>query len=149
MVRIRQSRISDQERVLDIWRHAVDSTHHFLSVDDRRDIEIEVREFLPQVPLWLAVNDSDTPMGFMLLAGGHLEALFVDPLRHGVGIGRALIKHALSISPNITTDVNEQNSGALGFYVHMGFERIGHSQKDQQGRAYPIIRMRLARLVAH
>jgi len=149
VVRIRQSRISDQERVFDIWRNAVDSTHHFLTSDDRRDIEIEVREFLPQVSLWLAVDDSDGPMGFMLLAGGHMEALFVDPSRHGLGVGRALIQHALSISPTITTEVNEQNTRALSFYLHMGFECIGYSQRDQQGRAYPLVHMRLANLVAN
>jgi putative acetyltransferase len=83
VVRIRQSRISDQERVLDIWRNAADSTHHFLTSDDRRDIEIEVRDFLPQASLWLAVDDDDSPMGFMLLTGDHMKALFVDPSRHG------------------------------------------------------------------
>ena len=144
MVDIRRSAAADQQRVLDIWRGAVDATHHFLTPADRRDIETEVVAFLPQAPLWLAADDSDRPLGFMLLEEGRMEALFIDPLQRGRGIGRALVQHALSMYPTITTDVNEQNAQAIGFYMHLGFERIGHSQTDNQGRPYPLIHLRLS-----
>ena len=42
MVRIRKATAADGERILDIWRGAVDATHHFLSPVDRREIEAEV-----------------------------------------------------------------------------------------------------------
>ena len=56
MIKIRTSTRKDGERVMDIWRRAVDATHDFLSPDDRRDIEKEVAGFLPVAPLWLAVD---------------------------------------------------------------------------------------------
>ena len=114
MICIRRAEALDQERAFDIWCCAVDSTHHFLTPTDRVGIEGEVRDLLQQVPLWLAVDESDRPLGFMLLEGSHLGGLFVDPLRHGMGIGRALIRRAFSFYSDITTDVNEQNTRAIG-----------------------------------
>jgi putative acetyltransferase len=43
----------------------------------------------------------------MLIDGGHMEALFVDPARRGIGIGAALVRHGLTLHPKMTTDVNE------------------------------------------
>ncbi|MGH9604873.1 MAG: acetyltransferase [Terracidiphilus sp.] len=144
MIRIRQAIPVDGPRVLDIWRSAVDATHNFLSIQDRQDIEKEVAAFLPDAPLWLAVDDSGTAIGFMLLDGSHMEALFIDPAHRGSGVGRALVEHALAAHPDLTTDVNEQNAQAVGFYEHLGFQRIGSSEKDNQGRSYPLIHLRRA-----
>ncbi|MDR0245804.1 MAG: acetyltransferase [Burkholderia sp.] len=142
MIRIRRSTEADGTRVLDIWRRAVDATHRFLSDDDRRAIESEVVTFLPAAPLDLAVDEHDRPIGFMLLDGSHMEALFVDPDRHGAGVGRRLVEDALERHPDLTTDVNEQNEAATGFYERLGFERCGRSALDGQGRPYPLIHLR-------
>ena len=146
-MRIRKATAADGKRVLDIWHGAVDATHYFLSPSDRQEIEAEVVTFLPQAPLWLAVDERDHPIGFLLLDGGHMEALFIDPSQRGSGVGRALVQHALRIQPNLTTDVNEQNAQAVGFYEHVGFERIGRSETDSQGRSYPLIHMRVSRVL--
>ena len=124
-----------------IWRRAVDATHHFLSPADRLAIDELVCGFLPQVPLWLAVDAQDRPLAFMFIADGHLEALFVEPDCHGQGLGAALVCHALSLHPALTADVNEQNSQALGFYEHLGFRRTGRSALDGQGRPYPLVHL--------
>jgi len=142
MLDFRPSTPSDLPRVMDIWRAAVDATHDFLAPSDRDAIEAEVLEFFPQVSLLLAIDSSDAPLGFMFLHDGHLEALFVDPDHHGKGIGKALIRNVLGAHPNLTVDVNEQNPKALGFYEHLGFERVGRSALDGQGRAYPLIHLR-------
>ncbi len=78
----------------------------------------------------------------MLIDDGHMEALFVDPEVRGQGVGAALVRHGLSRQPNMTTDVNEQNGQAVGFYEWMGFRRIGRSLLDGQGRPYPLIHLR-------
>ncbi|NTZ08761.1 acetyltransferase [Burkholderia metallica] len=142
MIRIRQSTEADATRVLDIWRNAVDATHHFLSDDDRRSIESEVVAFLPSAPLDLAVDESDRPVGFMLLDGSHMEALFVDPDHHRAGVGRLLVEEALKRHPGLSIDVNEQNQAAAGFYERLGFERCGRSERDGQGWPYPLIHLR-------
>lgn len=142
MIRIRQSSPADGERAVQIWRDAVDATHDFLTTEDRAAIEAEVQSFLPAAPLWLAVDTDDRPVGFMLLDGSSMEALFIDPAHRGAGAGRALVAHALEYQPTLTTEVNEQNEQAVGFYERLGFVAVGRSELDGQGRAYPLIYLR-------
>ncbi|MCA1297805.1 acetyltransferase [Stappia indica] len=144
MITFRKSRPADGPSVVEIWRRSVDATHGFLSPQDRRDIESEVRGFLPDAPLDLAIDANGRPVGFMLLDGGHMEALFIDPDHRGKGVGRQLVAEALKREPDLSTDVNEQNLQAVGFYRRMGFEPIGRSERDGQGRSYPLIHLRHA-----
>ena len=140
-MRIRHSRPEDGQRAVEIWRKAVDATHDFLSVQDRQEIDAMVCSFLPQASLWLAVDETDYPLAFMLIDRGHMQALFVDPDSRGTGVGKALVLHGLSLHPSMTTDVNEQNGQAVGFYETMGFKRIGRSPVDDQGKPYPLIHL--------
>ena len=144
MAKIRKSTLTDGAQVMEIWRRAVDATHDFLSAEDRKDIEVEVAAFLPRAPLDLAVDETGRAIGFMLLHGSHLEALFVDPDFRGSGIGRGLVEDALKRQPDLSTEVNEQNLQAIGFYERLGFERCGRSAIDGQGRPYPLILLRYA-----
>lgn len=108
MIRIRQSRPEDGQQAIEIWRAAVDATHHFLSPEDRRAIDAEVCAFLPELPLWLALDNSDHPIAFMGLVGASLEALFVHPSYHRCGIGRALVDHALAtVQPSVLARCRE------------------------------------------
>ena len=144
MISIRPARAADGARLLDIWRCAVDATHDFLDPADRQAIDAEVSGFLPQSPAWLATDADDRAVGFMLIEGTHMDALFIDPAWHGKGVGRALVDHGLALHPAMTTDVNEQNAGALTFYERMGFARTSRSEKDGQGRPYPLLHLRHA-----
>lgn len=144
MLSIRESNAGDGRRVMQIWRDAVDATHDFLTPEDRIAIENELATFLPAAPLWLAVDEHDRAIGFMLLDGSHMEALFIDPANRGEGIGRALVNHALALHASVSTEVNEQNAQAVGFYDRLGFIRAGRSEVDGQGRPYPLIHLRWA-----
>ncbi|WP_319775595.1 acetyltransferase [Breoghania sp.] len=142
MTRIRLSRPDEGERAVEIWRGAVDATHDFLAPEDRLDIDEMVCGFLPQAPLWLAVDENDHPLAFMLIDDGHMEALFVDAAHLGSGIGGALVRHGLALHPEMTTDVNAQNDQAVRFYERMGFKETGRSPTDEQGRPYPLIHLK-------
>lgn len=141
---IRAARPDDGARVVQIWRDAVDATHDFLSREDRAALDELVCDFLPGAPLQLAVDPDDRPLAFMLILDDHMEALFVDPASRGSGIGARLVRHGLAGHPRMTTDVNEQNAQALGFYERMGFARTGRSPIDGQGRPYPLIHLAFA-----
>lgn len=143
MLKLRASTAADSGRVIQIWREAVDATHDFLSAEDRAAIEVQVKAFLPQVPLWLAVDDRDRAVGFMGLSGSHMDSLFVEPAHRGTGVGRRLVGQAVALHPTLTTDVNEQNAQAVGFYRRLGFVPTGRSPTDDQGRPYPLIHMKL------
>ncbi len=83
----------------------------------------------------------------MLLGNVRMEALFIDPSQRGSGVGRALVQHALRLHPDLMTDVNEQNTQAVGFYEHVGFKRIGRSETDSQGLSYPLLHVRMSRVL--
>lgn len=145
MIRIRLAEPQDRARAFDIWREAVRATHGFLSPEDFEQIgQLVAGQYLPNAELWLAVEPEDRPVAFMGLSGAHLDALFVDPARHGRGIGRALVRHALSLAPQLTVDVNEQNASGVGFYERLGFRRIGRSALDGDGRPYPLLHLEWA-----
>jgi len=142
MYNLRPSRPEDGVALVDLWRRSVDATHHFLSAEDRNAIDAEVCDFLPHAPMTVAVDENDKPYGFMLIDGAHMEALFIDPDVRGTGIGRQLLQYGLSLHGDLSTDVNVQNSQAVGFYQRMGFVETGRSEVDSRGRPYPLIHLR-------
>lgn len=58
VISIRRSRHEEEELVA-IWCRSVDATHDFLSAEYRAELEELVRSFLPEAPLWVAVNEQD------------------------------------------------------------------------------------------
>jgi putative acetyltransferase len=54
-----------------------------------------------------------------------------------------MVRHAQSLHSELTVDVNEQNAAARRFYEACGFVVEGRSELDEQGRPYPLLRMRL------
>lgn len=140
---IRPAVPEDAARNLQIWREAVRATHDFLTPEDLAAIDALVAEHLPAMASWVKTDAHGRPLGFMALAGAHIDALFVDPASHGRGIGRALVAHARTLHPDLTVDVNEQNPLATGFYERLGFRRTGRSETDDQGRPYPLLHLEL------
>ena len=144
-MRIREGSPADVPRALEIWRAAVDATHGFLTPEDRGEIDRMVTDqFLPRAELWLAEDHDGQVLGFLVMEGEEIDALFVDPAMHGQGYGTALVEHALTLSPHATVEASEQASNALPFYKARGFVPIGRSETDPQGRPYPLVRLRYA-----
>lgn len=141
VISIRRSRHDEGEKLVAIWRRSVDATHDFLSKEYRVELETLVSSFLPEAPLWVAVTEKDEPVAFMLLTGEHMDALFVAPTVRGCGVGKLLIEHALTLAPKLTTNVNEQNEQAVGFYQKMGFKVTGRSETDDLGKPYPLLHL--------
>ena len=141
VISIRRSRHDEGEKLVAIWRRSVDATHDFLSKEYRVELETLVSSFLPEAPLWVAVTEKDEPVAFMLLTGEHMDALFVDPTVRGCGVGKLLIEHALTLAPKLTTNVNELNEQAVGFYQKMGFKVTGRSETDDLGKPYPLLHL--------
>ena len=141
VINIRRSRHDEGKKLIAIWCRSVDATHDFLSKEYRIELEKLVRSFLPEAPLWVAADEQEEPVAFMLLTGDHMDALFVDPEARGCGVGKLLIEHALSLAPTLTTNVNEQNEQAVGFYKKLGFRVTGRAELDELGRPYPLLHL--------
>ena len=45
------------------------------------------------------------------------------------------------MAPEMTTNVNEQNKQAVGFYKKMGFKVTGRSEVDDLGKPYPLLNL--------
>ncbi len=140
---IRRGRPADVPRALEIWRDAVDATHGFLTPQDRAEIDAMVAtEFLPKAELWLSIDAADRPVGFVVLDGEEIDALFVDPAEHGRGHGTALLRHAIALGAT-RVEASEQADNALPFYLARGFRVTGRSERDPQGRPYPLVQLHL------
>ena len=140
---VRRGTSADVPRALAIWRDAVDATHKFLTPADRVEIDAMVEAWLPTVDLWI-VDQGTRPVGFLVMDGDLIDALFVDPAVHGRGFGTALLNHALTLAPDALVDASEQATNALPFYEARAFVRTGRSETDPQGRPYPLIHLRYA-----
>jgi len=132
---------SDYAAFVEIWRRAIDATHDFLTIGDRNAIEARLRTaYFPSVTLSAAEVDGRT-VGFCGVLDESLEMLFVDPAHHRNGVGAALLHHAITNHHVTRVDVNEQNTSALRFYEHHGFEIVRRSPTDEAGRPYPLLRL--------
>jgi putative acetyltransferase len=141
-MKVRRGTAADVPTALEIWRAAVDATHGFLTAEDRQDIDRMVAdEFLPNVEMWVAADEADKAVGFLVMDGSMIDALFVHPERHGQGVGTMLLDHALTLAPDAQVDASEQATNALPFYLARGFRIVGRSEVDPQGRPYPLIHL--------
>ncbi|MDE7174421.1 MAG: GNAT family N-acetyltransferase, partial [Helicobacter sp.] len=131
--------------VVKLWEGSVRSSHHFLNEQDILSIQREVKKALKSTQHVIVAKQKKTFLGFIGIEKNRIEMLFVSPLIFRQGIGRALIKETLNRFLNhyqtISVDCNEQNSQALGFYRHLGFEIIGRSPTDSAGRDFPIVHL--------
>jgi putative acetyltransferase len=149
-----------------IWEKAVRATHHFLSESQIAFYRDLVRHsFLRSVELVLAYDEAGNVAGFIGLqpSGGEsgenggaavpvepeptkVSMLFVDPLWHGQGTGRALLRFAGEVYGTLDVDVNEQNPGACRFYEKCGFFYRGRSETDEEGNPFPLLHLRRSAL---
>lgn len=122
----------DFPRVVEVWEASVRATHHFLTEDDLRQLEILV-----------SVRDDDgRVVGFMGVEGVEVEALFIHPTWRGQGVGRRLLTYAIEALGASELDVNEPNDQAVGFYRRMGFAVAGRSAVDEMGLPFPVLHLR-------
>lgn len=131
--------------LVEIWRSAVRATHDFLEESDFERIENNLAStYFPAVTLIVAERDGE-PVGFAGVAEGNLEMLFVSAAARGGGIGSALLAEVIAKNGVTKVDVNEQNTGARGFYLSRGFQQVRRSELDGDGRPYPVLHLELQR----
>ncbi len=131
------------EALVKVWRRSVEATHAFLSRGDIDGLAPLVKEALEQIPVLVVAGEAGKPAGFMGIADGKIEMLFLSPDYAGQGTGRRLVEEALCTYGVRYVDVNEQNPNARGFYEHMGFEVVERLPLDEQGNPFPILKMQL------
>lgn len=140
---VRDRTLSLTEQLLKVWESSVRATHLFLSEDEIENIKKYVPQALKEIPfLIVAENEDQIPVGFMGIAGRHLEMLFVSDEERGKGLGRELLAYGIEKYAVNDLAVNEQNPLAKGFYEHMGFAVYKRTECDEQGNPYPLLYMK-------
>ena len=140
-------RPEEGDRLVDVWEASVRATHHFLSEADIQSLKPLVLDGLLGLTHLLCVRDmTDDLVGFVGVADGKMEALFVHPSWQRAGIGRRLTRHAVVELRATTVDVNEQNEQTVAFYLRLGFKVEGRSEVDSMGRPFPLLHMQLHNL---
>lgn len=139
----RASRL-DWPKLAELWEASVRATHRFLAEQDITSLRPLLPEYFGQVELWSLRGTGGEMLAFLGAAEGRIEMLFVHPAHLGRGLGAILARHAIFELGCTEVDVNEQNPQALAFYQHLGFRAIGRSERDGQGRPFPLLHLRLA-----
>lgn len=141
-MKIRPYSDEDNARLVDIWLAAVRATHQFLTEEDIQFFLPKLRDqYIPALEVYVAEDDNGQLLGFSGLDGANLEMLFIDPAHHGIGIGKQLVDHAVALKGPLKVDVNEQNPGALAFYLKCGFTQVGRSEFDGTGKPFPLLHL--------
>ena len=130
-----------RSQIFRLWERSVLATHDFLSPEDFR----EIKELVSNIPFedldLYCLLQANTVLGFVGVADRKIEMLFLDPDYFGRGLGRTLLDYAIQELQANRLDVNAQNEKALRFYLKYGFVEYERTEKDDQGRNYPLIRM--------
>lgn len=139
---IRNIEVTDYPRLIEIWESAVLHTHDFLKEEDFLYYKKQLPVYFQYVTL-IGFEQDGVLVGFMGVAEGNLEMLFIDNDCRGAGIGKRLVEYAIAHLKVTKVDVNEQNTQAVGFYKHIGFRLLSRSELDGEGKEYPLLHMQL------
>ncbi|UUW07276.1 GNAT family N-acetyltransferase [Flavobacterium plurextorum] len=142
-IKIEKYTDKDREQILNIWEKSVLATHDFLNLTDFEEIKQLVQTFNFNDFEVYCLKQNDKVAGFIGLAERKIEMLFFSPEYIGKGLGRKLIDFAFSELQADKVDVNEQNTNAVKFYKKLGFKTYERTDKDDQGKEYPLLRMKL------
>ena len=133
---------SEYQAIVDVWEASVRATHHFLQEEDIAFYKpLILNEYLKAVELRCVRDQENRILGFLGVAAGTIEMLFVHPAMRWKGIGTRLLNFAVEKLGAHKVDVNEANREAVGFYEHYGFRTISRSAFDSTGKPYPILHM--------
>ncbi|TDW18855.1 GNAT family N-acetyltransferase [Kribbella kalugense] len=143
-MKISEIRPDEYERAAELWEASVRATHDFVTESDLDVFRPLVRASFAEIPQLAGLRTDDGLLiGFIGVAEGNVEMLFLDPAYRGRGGGSLLLEHAFADFAATKVDVNEQNPQAIGFYQLHGFRTVSRSEHDETGKPYPILHMTL------
>ncbi len=131
------------ERLVGLWDRSVRVSHGFLTESDIDRLRPVVRQAVREIPVLAVAAEGEELVGFAGVAEQNIEMLFVVPEYIGKGVGGRLLRWAIGEQGAQYIDVNEQNPLAVAVYKHIGFQVYERSETDDQGQAFPILRMKL------
>lgn len=146
-VRIRAARAADGDAIIAIELAAGERFREVgmseIADDDPGSVD-ELAEYADDGRSWVAVDDTGTPVGYVLVdlvdGNAHIEQVSVVPSAQGTGIGRALIEHVAgwarardAVALTLTTFRDVPWNAPL--YEHLGFRVLAEPELGPELRA--------------
>jgi predicted N-acetyltransferase YhbS len=90
-------------------------------------------------------EDNGEVVGFGHVVPGEIVAIFVDHGKHGMGIGKALVEHAIEMASDGERKVIVRATlNAIPFYEKSGFVKVKEDADIDNGVEVPVLIMELA-----
>lgn len=124
---IRPFLIEDLKQILEIEREAFPKTGY------PKEVILNYAKRLPEG--FIVVELLEQIVGYMIFdQTGHVYSTAVRPAHRRKGLGRRLFLHASEQSfGKLWLEVRSQNTGAIGFYQHIGMRIVGRIQGYYHG----------------
>lgn len=144
---IREFNDADIDDILDVWYKASCLAHPFLDKKFQDQEKINIREiYIPNTKTWVWIQD-ETIEGFISMMDNEVGAIFVNPDKHGLGIGRKLMDFVSKLHPELEVEVFKENQIGRAFYDHYGFEVINEYIHEETQHA--LLRMKFTRTASN
>ncbi len=118
---IRKFEERDLETVMELWLAGNLQAHSFIPERYWKDSRELVRDLLPGAALYVCMEETDRPDGFIGLSGDYIEGIFVREGKRSCGIGAALLDFAKQGHSVLSLRVYQKNVRAVKFYLRNGF----------------------------
>ena len=124
----------DTDTLVSIWEKANALAHPFLTDEFVCQVKEDMRNiYLPNAETWV-LEEQGQPIGFIAMIGNEIGGLFLDPVHHGKGSGKAMVDHVADIKGPLRVEVFSENNVGRPFYERYGFlleEEYLHEQSGQ------------------
>lgn len=134
---IRRFKISDIERVMQIWFDVNTQTHNFIPKSYWEDNFDTVKNILPQAEIYVYEAESDI-QGFIGLKDNYIAGIFVDENMQSKGIGKQLLDFVKGIKNSLTLQVYTKNERAVKFYERENF-KIHEEKTDENTKEHELL----------
>lgn len=127
-VHVRPFEPSDTEATVAVWHAARRAAHAHLPAEQERTLADDRAFFTTHIvannAVWVA-EEAGHVLGYLALADTYLDRLYVRPDRQRRGIGRLLLDHAKTCSPQgLELHTHQVNAPARAFYEQHGFRAV-------------------------
>jgi ribosomal protein S18 acetylase RimI-like enzyme len=128
VIEIRTPTESEIEAIVQLWNETKTDTYDFIPQERDRTLD-EDRAFFhsmiqPRCALWIAV-DAARILGFLGIRASYVDRLYVHPGAQRRGVGSALLRHAIALSPaGIELHTHVRNTKARAFYQKQGMVAV-------------------------
>jgi GNAT superfamily N-acetyltransferase len=140
---VRRASDDDAAAIAEVWLRAFASAYAFPHAHTDDDVRRWIRdEVVSGKETWVGQDDRGV-VGFIALAPGWVEHLYIDPVAQGEGIGRRLLE--LAMTRDTTGELQlwtfQANDRARRFYARNGFVEVEMTEGTSNEERQPDVRL--------